>query len=89
MYKIIPLLLLITMVSCKTWDEADQDAWKQACMENAEKWTTDKQNAQTYCDCVLQKMMQKYPDVNAALGHVDELATDTALRNCRAGISVK
>lgn len=89
--KIVPatLLLALSFTSCKSWDEPDQQAWKQACMENATKWAADEANAKTYCDCVLEKMMKKYPNVNDALEHVQELSTDTAFYYCKLGVKVK
>lgn len=88
-YKILPIVCVLAMASCKTWDESDQQAWRQACMENAGKWAADEQNAKTYCECVLDKMMKKYPDVNQALEHVNDLATDTSFYNCRKEIKLK
>ncbi len=89
MHKIIPLVLLLGICSCKTWNEDDKDAWKQACTENASKWAASDADAKTYCDCVLDKMIKKYPNENDALEHIGELATDTSLTNCKKGIKRK
>ena len=84
MKKILPFLLL-ALVSCKnTWNGEDKDAWKQACMENATKWAASDDKAKTYCDCVLQKIMKKYPHENDALEHLDEFVKDSTVQNCKA-----
>ena len=85
----LALLLSAMVSSCNSWDESDQQAWKQACMENAGKWTADQTNAQTYCDCVLEKMIRKYPNVNDALDHVADLAVDTEFYSCKENIKTK
>ena len=84
MKRIFPLLLLLCLCGCKnTWNEDDEDTWRTACHENAMKWAGSDDKAKTYCECVLSKMKQKYPNENDALEHISELATDTALMNCR------
>ena len=81
MLLIIPVILL---VSCKnTWNQDDKDSFYQACTDEAIKWAGSPEKAKTYCDCVLGKMMTKYPHEDDALEHIDELAKDTALINCR------
>lgn len=89
MYKIIPMLMLFGLCSCNKWSEEDKTAWKQACTENASQWAATETGAKTYCDCILGKMEQKYPDINDALAHTAEMATDTSLMNCRDGIPMK
>lgn len=89
MYKILPIVLLFTVCSCNKWSEEDKDAWKQACTENAAQWAATPEGAKTYCDCVLEKLEKKYPDVNDALAHTAELATDTAMLHCRDDIKLK
>ena len=80
----MPFVLLVTLFACKnTWNEEDKDAWQEACRENAIRWAGSDAKAKTYCDCVLQKMIQKYPNENDALEHIAELASDTALKSCR------
>ncbi len=84
MRKFVPALLLLMLASCKnTWNEDDKDAWRQACTENAMHWAGNEQQAKTYCDCVLEKIMQKYPNENDALEHVGDLATDSSVQSCR------
>ena len=52
-------------------------------MNNARHWAGTEEKARTYCNCVLDKMIEKYPDENDALDHIDDLTRDTALTNCR------
>jgi hypothetical protein len=81
MLFIIPVILL---ASCKnTWNQDDKDSFYQACTDEAVKWAGSPEKAKTYCDCVLGKMMTKYPHEDDALEHIAELAKDTALINCR------
>lgn len=90
MSKTLLLLLVVaTISSCNTWSEETRQTWQQACADNAINWAASKDEAQTYCNCVMEKMMTKYPDVNDALDHVSDLATDTAFYACRQGIKLK
>ncbi len=84
MRKALLLVLLPLLGACKnTWNEDDKQAWQQACTENAIKWAGSEAKAKTYCDCVLGKMMQKYPNENDALEHMNDLATDTSIQSCK------
>ena len=38
--------------------------------------------AKTVCDCRLEKIMQKYPEFNDMMEHVDKVANDTDLAKC-------
>ncbi len=89
MRQIIAIILILSASSCNKWSEEDKDAWKQACNENAVQWAATKEGAKTYCDCVLERMEKKYPDINDALAHTAEMATDTTYLNCRNGIKLK
>ncbi len=76
--------MLLSLASCKnTWNEDDKGAWREACTENAMHWAGSEAQAKTYCDCVLDKIMIKYPNENDALEHVGELATDSSVQGCR------
>lgn len=78
------MLLIIISASCKeTWNGEDKDFSYQACTAEAIKWAGSKEKAKTYCDCVLQKMMVKYPNEEDALDNISTLSKDTALINCR------
>ncbi len=84
MKKLLPFVILFCLCSCKnTWNEDDKDSWKEACMENATRWAGSEAKAKTYCECVLQKMILKYPNENDALEHLDQLMTDSSLLGCK------
>ena len=83
------MLLSGSVTSCNTWSEDTKQTWQQACTDNAVTWAASKDDAVTYCNCVMEKMIAKYPDVNDALGHVPELATDTAFYACRQQVKLK
>lgn len=59
------------------WPEDQQKAFMENCTNTAQNGM-DPDQAQKYCDCMLQKMMDKYPDVNDAGNiNIDEM-TDMA-----------
>ena len=81
------MLLTLTTVACKNnWNDEDQAAFYEACTDEAIKWAGTKEVAKTYCDCVFGKMQQKYPNEQDALEHIDILAKDTDLINCKQEI---
>ena len=84
------LLLLLLLPSCKdTWEEEDKVLFKKACMQDAVKWAGSDEKATTYCNCVLEKILVKYPHENDALDHMDSLAKDPTIQSCRDGIMQK
>ena len=81
------LLTIITAPSCReTWTNATKNKFHEGCMDEATAWTGSSEMAKTYCDCVLEKMMAKYPHESDALEHLDSLAKDQDLINCREEI---
>jgi len=85
------LLLAIVSPSCKEkWNEEDKKAFYQACTETARNdWAKTDDIAKIYCDCVFNKMYQKYPHEEDALEHIDILAKDTDLIKCKDEIMNK
>jgi hypothetical protein len=78
------LSLAIISSSCNLgWSDETKDAFYQACTERAIRWTGTKEVAKTYCDCVYGKMVKKYPNEEDMLEHIDILAKDTDLINCK------
>lgn len=72
------LLLAACGDSEKEWPQADQDSFTENCVpEAAEAETID---AEAYCDCMLHKVMDKYPDPEDAeelgIGEMFEMAQD-------------
>ena len=88
MKKIAPFLLLaVISSSCKnTWTQSDKESFYEACMEDANKWSGGQDKSKTYCDCVIIKVMEKYPHVGDALDHIETLAVDPEIKGCRTPI---
>lgn len=81
------LVILFAASSCKnTWTGDDKEMFHQACMEDATTWAGGEDKARTYCNCVLDTVMAKYPHISDALEHINELTSDPAVRSCKAGI---
>ncbi len=84
LHAILPLLLLIAVTSCKnTWSKEDKTTFYETCTEEAKSWTGSHEKATTYCDCVFTHMEKRYPNEEDALEHMDSLAKDTSLLNCK------
>ena len=86
MKKALPLLLLLAVItaSCKnTWNDNDKKALYQACSEEAANAGTPPEQVKPYCDCVIKKILAKYPDENDAMAHKDSVAKDPDLISCR------
>lgn len=87
MKKITTLALIcIALASCSsnkksqsTWPDADVAAFRTECVKGAAV-SMSEDIANQYCDCMLQKIMTKYPDVNNAssmtIDEMTELAQD-------------
>ncbi len=83
----VVLLIIIFLPSCsRTWNQSDKDAFKEACMDDAKTWVNDPSKARTYCDCVMIKLIDKYPDVNDALDNIEVLSRDPDIQTCRIPI---
>ena len=55
-------------------------------MEDANTWAGSQDKAKTYCDCVMQKVMEKFPHEADALDHIDSVINDPDIRSCKAQI---
>ena len=89
MKKLLPLLLLLILFSgsCReTWTSDTKNTFYEACTEEAGSWAGSPEKAKAYCDCVLAKMMAKYPHEEDALEHIDSLAKDPDLISCKEEI---
>lgn len=94
MKKIISIAILSLLVTaCNQgkkavkWPQAEKDAFKESCFENAKEGIGE-EKAVIYCDCMLEKIMKKYPDVNDAekmsMGETMEMAKDCTKSNIQA-----
>ena len=78
------LLALLAITACKnTWSREDKATFYETCTEEARPWTGSPEKATTYCDCVFTHMEKRYPNEEDALEHMDSLAKDTSLLNCK------
>lgn len=88
------LFALIVVSSCISsctdfWSGSTKREFHEACSTEAIKWAGTQERADSYCDCVLKKMMQRYPNENDAFAHLGDLAQDTALINCKTEMMPK
>ena len=75
----------LCLQSCEnTWDSETKEMFHQSCMEEAISWAGSSDKAKTYCDCVLNKTMERYPDYKDALMHIDSVITDPSIQACKA-----
>ena len=85
----VVMLLLLTTASCRSeWDQDDATAFKKACIDDAITWAGSQDNAITYCNCIIRKIKEKYPDENEAMKHIETLATDKELTACRDSLKI-
>lgn len=77
----------LCLQSCEnTWDSETKEMFHQSCMEEATGWAGGEDKAKTYCDCVLEKTMKKYPDYKDALMHIDSVITDPNIQSCKTQV---
>lgn len=78
-------LVLFGLSACKnTWDNDDKRLFYQSCMDEANSWAGSQEKAKTYCDCVIEKVMVKFPSETDALEHIDSVIKDPDISNCKA-----
>jgi hypothetical protein len=64
MRNLILFLFLLLLFSCKRkWTEKDKSDFYSGCLNSAVK-NKDIANPKTYCSCLLQKVVAKYPNAN-------------------------
>src|SRR6266498_4806783 len=62
----ILILLTLSLFSCKRkWTDKDKADFYSGCLSNATK-NKDIKNPKSYCSCLLQKVVAKYPNANDA-----------------------
>jgi len=66
MRRIIFFLLMISCFSCKRkWTEKDKSEFLAGCLKNAVK-NIGEQKAKPYCNCLLQRVIERYPNARDA-----------------------
>ena len=85
MKQIFSLLAVsVLLSSCESgWSDEDKKMYHQSCYEGAMTWAGTEANAKAYCDCMQEKLMAKYPDINELIEHVHEIGTDPELQQCK------
>ncbi len=81
---IILLLLILTgLASCRNaWNQDNEKTFYNACIDDAKTWAATPEQAAAYCNCIIPKIKQKYPDENEAIKQIDSLANDKYLQGC-------
>lgn len=79
--------LLLVFSSCKnTWSQEDKDNYHQSCMESLGAPSDDQGKAKAYCDCMLEKITKKYPNVNDMMEHMEDVVNDPELQKCKEAL---
>ncbi len=80
--------LALLCSSCSSvWNEKEEVAIHQSCMEDARTWAGSETLAKQYCDCAVPKIMDRYPNLNDAMDHYpDSVIHDPGLVACRTAI---
>ena len=77
-------LLIIVLSSCRNaWNEDGDKTFHKACLDEAKVWSNSPANAETYCNCVIVKVKEKYPDEDEAMKNIGTLYADKDLQACK------
>jgi hypothetical protein len=81
---ILFVIIMFSLTACKgSWDTEDKEAFYGDCLEQANTWAGSEAKAKAYCDCVMDKMMQKFPSETDALEHIDSVINDPDIYSCK------
>ena len=81
---VILLLIFAGFASCRnTWNQTNEQTFYNACLDDAKTWAASPEQAATYCNCVIPKIRQKYPNENDAMKQINLLALDKDMQACR------
>ncbi len=84
---LVILAVSLSLYSCQgRWTQSDKDSFYNACVDDTKKWVDDPGKVKTYCDCVMIKVLEKYPDVNDAIDNVETISRDPEIQQCRIPI---
>ncbi|MBS1772753.1 MAG: hypothetical protein JST82_07830 [Bacteroidetes bacterium] len=78
---IIPVLIFLS--SCRGWSDDSKKEFLNSCTEQLKSEGKSETEIKSICDCRLEKIMKKYPDVEEAMEHMDAIAADTAIALCK------
>ena len=81
--RLAAMLFLIFLSACASWQEGwtaeYQTQFKEACLSGDGRL---KPNPAAYCDCALQKAMQRYPTIASFMEQKDTAQYRAELRAC-------
>lgn len=73
-----------TFSSCEnSWSKEDKDTYLQTCVQDAAVNGLTPDAAKSMCDCRIEKIMKKYPSVNAFMENADKVVRDPDIVNCK------
>jgi hypothetical protein len=75
--------ILLSLSACDGgWPDDEKKMFYESCIEDAKDRGMNDVQAKAVCDCRLDKLMKKYPDVKDALENVQTIMTDPDLKKC-------
>lgn len=87
MRRYLCFLLLIALAgfsSCEnTWSQEDKDNYMHTCMEGLNAADEMGGKPKAYCDCMLEKITTKYPNVNDMMENMEQVLKDPELQQCK------
>jgi len=87
---ILVFLLVITISSCSNaWNEGSNKTFHKACIDEARTWSGSAANAEVYCNCLIVKVKEKYPNEDDAIKNIGSLSTDKDLQICKDSLTMK
>ncbi|MBL7682426.1 MAG: hypothetical protein JNK00_03610 [Flavipsychrobacter sp.] len=81
---IIALLSICLLSACEGgWDSESKELFHKSCIEDAKSVGKDEAAAKSMCDCRLEKIMKKYPNVDDALMNIEQVIKDPEVQACK------
>jgi hypothetical protein len=65
----------------KGWSDDEKKVFMNSCAETRQTMGDNKEQAATYCDCMMQKIQEKYPDVTKT-GNIPNEEMTAMAREC-------
>ncbi len=80
--------LLFLFSACDSrWPDEEKKLFRESCLEDAHDRGLSEYQAQDVCDCRLERLMKKYPDVKDALENMQSIVNDPEIKACDGEIS--
>ena len=82
--RLLFFLAIIFISACRSaWNQTNEQTFYNACLDDAKTWASSPEQAAAYCNCVIPKIKQKYPNENDAMKQINLLALDKDMQACR------